>query len=209
MHRRYYIVALALALGLIFFAPAGIRRSDAMPVFAQAYGLDCKVCHTMVPALNAYGRYVQRSMYGALDPEQYKGTFPFWIGEQVNYDSTSDSPKAQFGNLAAHYVGVYPAWTSHVQQWIMQNNDTGGPFDTGWVSYNNLFKQSGHIVIGKMPTPGPSFLSMWFDIAGFNPPAMTIGEHAELVGANRWGAKFNYSNTKMVGEAGTTGAPAI
>ncbi|HEX5275496.1 MAG TPA: hypothetical protein VFW34_09505 [Candidatus Rubrimentiphilum sp.] len=42
-------------------------RADAMPPFAQAYGVDCNTCHTMVPALNSYGRYIQRTGFAALD----------------------------------------------------------------------------------------------------------------------------------------------
>src|SRR5271165_3229090 len=121
---RHVVIALVLAAAFLL-APATATRVRAMPTFAQAYGLDCKVCHSQVPSLNAYGRFVQRSMYGALDPAGYKGTFPIWIGEQVNYDSTSDSPKEQVGNIAGHFVGVYPGWTAHVQQWFVQNNDTG------------------------------------------------------------------------------------
>ncbi|MBV9438853.1 MAG: hypothetical protein JOZ24_02555, partial [Candidatus Eremiobacteraeota bacterium] len=35
------------------------QTADALPTFAQAYGVDCSACHTSIPALNAYGRYVQ------------------------------------------------------------------------------------------------------------------------------------------------------
>lgn len=46
-------------------------RAAAMPPFAQAYGLQCNVCHTLVPTLNAYGRYIQRTGYASLDPHVF------------------------------------------------------------------------------------------------------------------------------------------
>jgi hypothetical protein len=44
----------------------GRERSAATPVFAQAYGLGCTACHTQMPTLNAFGRYIQRSGYSPL-----------------------------------------------------------------------------------------------------------------------------------------------
>ena len=41
------------------------KPAQAMPNFAQAYGIKCSECHIQIPALNAYGRYVQRTGYGA------------------------------------------------------------------------------------------------------------------------------------------------
>ena len=49
---RLLAIAAAAAAGLM----AGLRPAAAMPPFAQAYGVKCTVCHTMVPALNTYGR---------------------------------------------------------------------------------------------------------------------------------------------------------
>src|SRR5579872_689255 len=207
MLRKRYTIAAILAAAGILFIPSLARQTDAMPTFAQAYGLDCKVCHSEVPSLNAYGRYVQRTMYAGLDPSGYKHEFPVWVSEQVNYDSTIDSPKTQVGNLAVHAVGVTNNWTFHVQQWIQQNNDAGG-LDTAWVSYNKLLGGNGHLVLGKMPGPGPSFWSMWNDVSGFAAPSITIGEHVQSLASNRWGAKFSYGDTKFFGEAGYFGSSA-
>jgi hypothetical protein len=207
MFRTRHLVLIALFGTGILFLPNVPARIEAMPVFAQAYGLDCKACHTQVPSLNAYGRYIQRTMYSALDPEQYKKTFPIWIGEQANYDSGNDQPKVELGNLAVHFVGDYQSFTSHIQQWVQEDNQ-GGPFDTGWISENHLFKDTGHIVLGKMPAPGPSFFSQWFDVAPFAGPQMQIGEHAQLLSATRWGGKFTYATATEVAEAGYYGSTA-
>ncbi|MBV8355052.1 MAG: hypothetical protein JO101_07005, partial [Candidatus Eremiobacteraeota bacterium] len=203
---RYLVLAIFVAVAALLI-PSVARRTEAMPTFAQAYGLDCKACHSIVPSLNAYGRYVQRTMYAGLDPSGYKKEFPIWISDQANYDSTSDSPKLQVGNLAVHAVAVTNNWTAHVQQWIVQNGDAGG-LDTAWVSYNRLLGGDGHLVLGKMPGPGPSFWSMWNDVSGFTAPSITVGEHVQSLAANRWGAKLTYGGTKFFGEVGYFGSSA-
>lgn len=205
MKRPTKLLCIALALlATALFAPHAAKEAAAMPTLAQAYGLDCKVCHTEVPSLNAYGRYVQRTMYAALDPSGYKKEIPFWMGETIAYSSTS-APPIQAGNTDVHAVGVYTNWTFHVQQWIWQNNLPGG-LDTAWVSYNGLFKGDGHLVLGKMPGPGPSFFSQWSDVAAFAAPSITVGEHIQSLASNRWGGKFTYGTDKFVAEAGYYGS---
>jgi hypothetical protein len=205
MGRSTKLLAIALALlAAAAFTPQVAKRASAMPTFAQAYGFDCKVCHTEVPSLNAYGRYVQRTMYAGLDPAGYKKEIPFWMGETVGYASNG-APEWQAGNVEVHAVGVYPNWTFHVQQWIWQGNAPGG-LDTAWVSYNGLMHGNAHIVLGKMPGPGPSFWSMWSDVSGFAAPSITIGEHTQALAANRWGGMLAYGNDKFVAQAGYYGS---
>jgi hypothetical protein len=109
---------LALLLTSLFYAP---RPSSAMPEFAQATGLQCSACHTMVPLLNAYGRYVQRTGYAAIERASLDKTFPLWIDEALATDSTAGAgtgtPRDDFGNLAIHAIGyALPDVTYHVQQ---------------------------------------------------------------------------------------------
>lgn len=211
MYRPLGLVLVALAfVASAALAPRVAVKVAAMPVFAQAYGLDCKACHTEVPSLNAYGRYVQRTMYAGLDPSAYKKEIPFWMGETVAY-SSAGTPPTQVGNVEVHAVGVYggqqfPDWTFHLQQWIVQNNQAGG-FDTGWVSYNHLLTNgNAHLVIGKQDPLGPSFFSMWSDVAAFAAPSITIGEHTQALGSNRWGASMNFGDAKYVAQVGYFGS---
>lgn len=187
---------------------AGGAKAQAMPVFAKAYGVKCSTCHTVVPALNAYGRYVQRTGYASLNRDVLKSVIPFWIGEQVNGDSTggvsdiSPTYTNSFGNLALHGSGYFaPDWTFHVQQWLLQNDSTGGSLDTAWATYNNIFHRDGHIFIGKVEAPGPSPFSQWFDISAFAPPEITVGQHAYQLDGNRWGTKVAYVHGGLDAEA--------
>jgi hypothetical protein len=185
-----------------------MRPTAAMPPFAQAYGMDCQVCHTVVPMLNAYGRYVQRTGYASLDPSTIHHAVPLWIGENPFYDSADpNEPHAvQWGNLAVHGAGYLGNdFTFHLQQWI-SSGDQPGPLDTAWITYNNLFHRDGHLFVGKIESPGPSPWSMFSDLAGFNTPEITVGEHAYLFDANRWGTKLAYTRAWFNAEIGYLGS---
>lgn len=178
----------------IAFVIESMRPTQAMPPFAQAYGINCEVCHMNVPALNAYGRYVQRTGYASLDPSVIHGVNPLWVQEAATWD-TQASPYANkiiFGNLniqAAGYLGS--DITLHAQQWIVQGNEPGGT-DTLWLTYNNLLHRDAHLTVGKLEVPAPSPFSMWFELSPFAPPEMTVGEHVYENDANRWGFKLGY-----------------
>jgi len=183
-----------------------VRPTSAMPNFAQAYGMDCQTCHSVVPMLNAYGRYVQRTGYASLDAKTLERADPIWIGENPTYDSSS--PAVTWGNLAIHGAGyIGTDFTFHLHQWVYLG-DTPGPTDTLWVTYNNLFHRDGHLFVGKVEAPAPSPFSQFFDLAGFNTPAMVVGEHADPWSSNRWGSKIAYSHgwfTADLGYFGPTG----
>jgi hypothetical protein len=186
----------------------GLAFIFAMPPFAQAYGVKCSVCHTQVPALNSYGRYVQRTGYGSLDPHVLRNAFPVWIGESVNLDSTdgTNPNKVVAGNVALHAVGaIGNDVTYHFQQWITANNQAGG-LDTFWLAYNNLLHRDGHLFVGKITAPGPSGFSQWMDLSGFSTPEITVGEHAYQLDGNRWGAKLNYTRKAFELDAGWLGS---
>ncbi len=198
--RQLTVAAACVAATATFFVEE--QRADAMPVFAQAYGVKCNVCHTQVPALNTYGRYVQRTGYASLDPSVLKRALPVWWDQSVNYDSANVPPRPQFGNFGIHAVGYLGNdITYHLQQWIMQDNQAGN-LDTFWMTYNNLLHRDGHLFVGLVEAPAPSPYSMWMDLAGFTTPEITVGEHAYEMDANRWGAKFNYVKGSVDLEAG-------
>ena len=199
--------ASAFAAAAAFSLAFGVsERAAAMPPFAQAYGVKCSVCHTQVPALNTYGRYVQRTGYASLDPHVLKRALPVWVGEAATYDSLSGSYKTQFGNLEIHAVGAIGSdVTYHFQQWIQDGNQAGN-LDTFWVTYNNLLHRDGHAFVGLVEAPGPSPFSMWMDLATFTTPEIVVGEHGYELDANRWGAKFNYVKSNIDAEVAYLGS---
>lgn len=188
----------------MFAAP---KPTVAMPVFAQALGLQCSACHTLVPTLNAYGRYIQRTGYSELDRHMLAKALPIWIGESANYDSTAGAgtgtPRTSFGNLALHAVGfVAPDVTYHAQQFITAYDQPGG-IDTLWFTYNNLFHHDGHLFVGKILNPAPSIYGQNADIDGPSASGTLVGEHdwAATYG-NRWGTRLAYVHGALDAEAG-------
>jgi hypothetical protein len=198
------VLRAALVAALVFVALAALRPKAmvAMPNFAQAYGVDCSKCHTTVPLLNSYGRYIQRSQYAFLDEPILKKALPGWIDYQAQYDAQADPPdthKVIWGNLAIHADGVIGADSDisyHIQQWLYEDNGGGG-LDTAWVSYNDLFKHNGSLEIGKLEVPAPSPYSQMFEIAPYALPEITVGEHTYELDANRWGEKLGYMNGSL------------
>ena len=207
--RRGLLFASGIAIAAL--TVGGVRAADAMPTFAQAYGVACSQCHTAVPTLNAYGRYVQRSQYAYLDASIMKKAVPLWVGYQANYDSQASAPdthKVIWGNVALHAGGLAgDNWSYHVQQWLVNDNQGGG-LDTAWVSYNNLFSHNGYLQAGKLEVPAPSPYSMWYEIAPFATPEVTVGEHTYQLDANRWGLKTGYLRGSVSVDAAYVGSDA-
>ena len=198
-NRSIVVIGLAFAASFVFVSA---RPTQAMPPFAQAYGMNCDVCHTAVPALNAYGRYVQRTGYASLDSATIHRAIPLWIGESPSYDSQDPAMphKIQSGNLALHAAGyIGDDFTFHAHQWITQANQSGGT-DTMWVTYNNLFHRDGHLFVGKIEDAAPSPYSQWSELNGFATTGVTSGEHTWETGANRWGTKLSYTHQWAVAE---------
>jgi len=203
--RRPLLAAVSLAAlgsGMLFAPP----RSEAMPQFAQATGLQCSACHTMVPLLNSYGRYVQRTAYSAIPRESLDKTFPLWIDEALNYDSSAGSgtgtPRYDGGNLAIHAIGyAAPNITYHAQQFITQGSQSGG-LDTLWIAYNDLLSPNSHLFAGKVENPAPSIYSQDFDLDGPSASSTIVGEHDwGATYDNRWGTKYAFVNKGLDLEA--------
>lgn len=198
------LIALAMFIPGMAIAPKAAR---AMPTFAQAYGLSCSACHTQVPLLNAYGRYVARTGYAALDRKVLAKALPIWLGEAANYDSTAGSgtgvPRYSFGNLALHGAGyLAPNLTFHAQQFITAGDQSGG-IDTLWLTYNDLLNHDGHLFVGKILNPAPAPYSQDFQLDGAGASSTTVGEHAwGATYGNRWGTRFAYVRKALDLEAG-------
>ena len=205
---RYAFLLIALLVALLTGGMAlKPKTARAMPTFAQAYGLQCSACHTQVPLLNAYGRYLQRTGYASLDRKVLARALPLWIGEAANYDSTNGAgtgvPRYSFGNFALHGVGyLAPDLTFHAQQFIVAGDQSGG-VDTLWVTYNNLLNRNGHLFVGKILNPAPAPYSQDFQLDGASASSTNVGEHSwGSTYGNRWGTRLAYVKKAVDLEAG-------
>ncbi len=87
----------------------------------------------MVPALNAYGRYVQSTAFAALDPGILRRAVPLVVREGVNYHSAGNlasnepSDRYTYGNLSVNLVGVLnKSFSYRFEQSLYENNVGGG-----------------------------------------------------------------------------------
>jgi len=155
-----------------------------------------------VPALNAYGRFVQSTAFGALDPAIMKRAIPIVIRESVSYRSTGKldkllaADKWTFGSVSVNLVGVLNKSLSYrLEQSLYSNNVSGGTTGHFWVSYNQIFGGDAHLLVGKFDAPAPPAFSFWQDASGFSSSSVSVGQHAYQLGAERWGVGFNYVPT--------------
>ena len=200
IHNRVGVFSCITVAGFGAVTLALSSPASAMPNFAQAYGIKCSECHIQIPALNAYGRYVQRTGFGALNPHVIERESPMWVDyPSPSYTEQAPAPASwDIGTLGVHLDGAFGTtsseWTYHIQQWVWSNSQAGF-LDTAWVAYNNFFNGAGHIFAGLLEVPAPSEFSQWFDITGLSLNSgaeMTVGEHVYQLDANRWGYKFAY-----------------
>jgi hypothetical protein len=213
------VACLALVAALVAFA--GRERATATPVFAQAYGLACTACHTQVPVLNAFGRYIQRTGYAALSPEALKHALPVFLFD------TGTTYTHQSGQPATRITGP-------LDRTILQANSALGPdliykiehvvadagqagfLDQGWVAYHNFFQHHGHLFIGKLAAinleefGGPDILADVNDAGQSRVPGIAVGVHnyAFDYELGRWGAKFNYVRGKTLVQVAYLGNPS-
>jgi mono/diheme cytochrome c family protein len=190
---------LAIVLAIVFSLLGHPQQATALPTFAQAYQVDCDLCHTMVPALNAYGRYVQSTAFGALDPATMRHAVPLVVREAISYRSTGklDAQEPQdkytYGNLSVNLVGVLNKYLSYrFEQTLYSNNLSGGNTGHFWISYNQLLHGDGHLIVGKLDAPAPPAFSFWQDASGFASAGISVGQHGYNLGGTRWGVGFNY-----------------
>jgi len=190
--------ACAVLLASAFFGPSK-QAATALPTFAQAYHVDCKVCHTMVPALNSYGRYIERTALSGLDPTVIKSVLPFLVREAVTgrstgkLDATQPNQKVTFASVSADAVGFFgTSVTYRAEQSFYSNDVSGGGFGRGWFAYNDLFHKNGHLMVGKIEPATMPVYTNWSDMTGFGSSSVAVGKHTYALSSARWGAKFNY-----------------
>ncbi len=212
-------VAAAAFVALMWLAPPeGPQPAQAMPTFSQALGVGCQTCHTMVPSLNAYGRYVARTFYQAINNKQARSTLPIWIWEEINGSSTGagdsrqPSKKMTIGNLMLYFAGFAgPEFTYRVENGIWSGdqatNQSTGP-ETMWLAYHGLFNGYGHVQVGFVyPGPVPPFLN--FAAGDHETPFairhITVGTHGYNLINDRLTFRFNYEKGPIDLEAAWRG----
>ncbi len=225
MRRLPLLVTVGIAL-VVALAPG--RPAIATPVFAQAYGLSCTACHTQMPALNAFGRYIQRTGYAAMNAKTLSHAFPVFIFDlgtsyvhQTGQPASQDRINGPLHTTVLQANGALgPDITYKVEQ-LLEAGGQAGFLDQGWVGYHNLFNHNGHLFAGKIAAlnleefGGPSVLYDVNDAGGDQLPGVAVGVHNYLAdyAEGRWGTKFSFVRGKTLAQiaylANGTGADSF
>ncbi len=198
MIRRTEISALAIAafLGCSLGMP---NAALAIPVLANGQGgVTCGLCHTAVPNLNAYGRYVlmtnfSRGLNKHLQMMQNKN-LPLSLEATANVSNPPDpmlpgitSSIVQF--LSAGFIGPNVSYFASVP--VVSGGFPASPIDQFWFSYNGLSKGNGSLQIGKFPTPiFAPWTSQPLSLSGFALAGLQVGSTNSSRADHRWGASY-------------------
>ncbi len=191
--------ALAVASALAGIALTA-RPAAAIPVFANGQGgVSCEMCHSSVPALNAYGRYILATNFArVLDAHAQmlqNKRLPVAVLASANRSSV---PNPSFGTkiyaavvdlLSAGYIG--PKVTYYASVPIEEGGFPAPAVDQLWVAYDGLAGGNGSLQVGKFPTP---FFAPWVSqtmtLSGYGLAALPVGLNSVGVGDNRWGISY-------------------
>ncbi len=211
---RACISAIALLLVLVLR-----DRAMATPVFAQAYGLSCTACHTQMPMLNAFGRYVQRTGYAVLDYKTLQHSLPVFVFDVGSgYTAQSGQPTSDYRvngpghtSVAQANGAIGPDLTYKIEQLLVAGGQTGF-LDQTWVAYHNILDHRGHLFVGKLPEINldeysAGVLAEVNDAGQMRLPNVAVGVHNYSLDydVGRWGAKFNYVGGKALVQAAYLG----
>lgn len=182
------IIASALAWGLSALRPQPVQ---AIPMFAKRTGASCELCHTVFPGMTNYGMMVMMSDFSPLPyhAAQDPGFASVVLAEQYssNPDGAPPPPKLftdNLGILSGGFLG--PNFTYYLEQHIVDGGFVGGT-DQLWLSYNQLFKGSGDIQVGKFHTPFPFMPAHRITIAPYAATSTTIGSDPFNEDDSHWG----------------------
>ena len=213
------VVAFGVALLAAMVVSIGSQRAAATPVFAQAYGVACITCHTQMPMLNAFGRYVQRTGYAALNRKALQHAVPVFLFDiGTGYSHQSGDPSTDKINGPFHTTLLQansylsPDVTYKIEQLLVVGGNAGF-LEQGWLAYHNFFNHDGHLFLGKiagidLDEFGAGVLDE-VNIADSAVPNVAVGVHSYGLdyGNGRWGAKFNFVRGKTAVEVAYLGNP--
>ena len=191
---------LALSLAMFFAWPlVAPEAALAIPVFANGQGgVNCGLCHTAVPYLNSYGRYVlmtnfSRGLNKHLQMMQNR-SLPVALETTANASNPAApllpsvySALVQF--LSGGYVGTDVSYFASVP--VVTGGFPAGSVDQIWGAYNGLSHGNGSLQIGRFPTPiFAPWTSQSLSLSGYAVATLPVGLNGSTLADNRWGASY-------------------
>ncbi len=190
---RLAVVCLLLA--------AGTLRAEALPMFAQQYGVPCQKCHTAIPSLNPFGRAFLDNGYHIPGVAAPPPVFPVAAKLNLQYSSAPDPglPKAVVDEIELLTAGtVGPRANYFVEQYLVDGGQHGN-LREAWFG-DRLTSADAAIPFDLRA--GQFTLALPVDPESFRETAQHYAVFDQTVGAN----PFNFFDPKL-GIAARLGRP--
>ncbi len=189
------LCALVALLGILFLP----RRAAAIPVFANGQGgANCALCHTVVPRLNGYGRYVlatnfSRGLNRHLQMMQNR-SLPVALEATANASHPAPSGLPTLSSslvqwLSAGFLGKDFSYFATVP--MVSGGFPSASVDQLWIADNGLDRGHGSLQVGRFATPlFAPWISQPLSLSGYGIASMQVGSNAATIADNRWGASY-------------------
>lgn len=174
----------AAVIGVVC-ASISVRPAQAIPIFAQRYGLTCGACHSVLPELNAFGNFFRDHGYRLPAPKH--GTTVVALRYQMEYDKDAAPNTARF---VPGGVLLSNADLGRITAFLHYNlGAQGGPAGTylGYLSHYNAATQMqyrlGLFELPLVHSPGQRL----DDLAPYGYEQTHVGLNDLTLAQPRWG----------------------
>ncbi|MDQ2991499.1 MAG: hypothetical protein M3R30_01605 [Candidatus Eremiobacteraeota bacterium] len=173
--------------------------ASAIPVFANGQGgVNCGLCHSAVPYLNSYGRYVLMTNFSKglnkhLQMMQNR-SLPVALEVTANASNPRDPLLPNVSSaivqlLSGGFVGSDVSYFASVP--VVTGGFPAGSVDQLWGAYNGFSHGNGSLQIGRFPTPiFAPWTSQSLSLSGYAVATLPVGLNGSTLADNRWGASY-------------------
>ena len=159
-------------------------RAQAIPIFAQRYQLNCEACHTVLPELNAFGRYFREHGYRL--PTDKHGTTILAMRYQLEWEKDPVNQRrftpggVVLGNVDVGAISAFMHYNLGAQ---------GGPSGLylGYLSlynkHSNMLYRAGLIELPLVQSPGQRL----DELQGYGYYGTHVGLNDLPLNSPRWG----------------------
>ncbi|MEO7004790.1 MAG: hypothetical protein ABI064_05060 [Acidobacteriaceae bacterium] len=175
------------------------QSASAIPVFANGQGgVNCGLCHTAVPNLNSYGRYVLMTNFSKglnkhLQMMQNR-SLPVALEVTANASNPRDPLLPNVSSaivqlLSGGFAGSDVSYFASVP--IVTGGFPADSVDQIWGAYNGFSHGNGSLQIGRFPTPiFAPWTSQSLSLSGYALATLPVGLNGSTLADNRWGASY-------------------
>lgn len=198
LRTRVRILGLSTAM-LLAWSFSSPKSASAIPVFANGQGgVNCGLCHTAVPYLNSYGRYVLMTNFsrGLNKHLQMIQNRSLPVALEVTGNASNPPAKilpgvysaiVQF--LAGGFAGPDVSYFASVP--VVAGGFPAGSVDQIWGAYDGFSHGNGSLQVGRFPTPiFAPWTSQSLSLSGYAVASLPVGLNGSTLADNRWGASY-------------------